>query len=288
MNKPKIIAEIGCNHLGDLKTAIKMIEIAANFAQVDVVKFQKRNNKILYSEDEYNSPHPVPENSYGNTYGEHRDYLEFDIKVHKKLKEVCKKNKIEYSCSVWDTESAKEIISLRPEIIKIPSAHNLDFPLLDVVCKKHKGEIHISTGMTSKKEIDEIIDYLRLKKKLKKTVIYYCVSSYPAKDNDLCIYEVREFYKKYNKEILGIGFSGHHQGIAIDIAALTLGARYFERHFTLDRTWKGTDHAASLEPEGLRRLNRDIKAVNVTLKNWNGKFVKSEQIQRNKLKKIIK
>ena len=120
MNKPKIIAEIGCNHLGDLKTAIKMIEIAANFAQVDVVKFQKRNNKILYSEDEYNSPHPVPENSYGNTYGEHRDYLEFDIKVHKKLKEVCKKNKIEYSCSVWDTESAKEIISLRPEIIKIP------------------------------------------------------------------------------------------------------------------------------------------------------------------------
>lgn len=288
MKKPRVIAEIGCNHMGQLKTAEKMIEIASRFAGVDVVKFQKRNNKILYSEQEFNKPHPVPENSYGKSYGEHREFLEFDLTTHKKLKKLCDKYNIDYSCSVWDTESAKEIISLKPNILKVPSAHNLDFPLLDVICKSHKGEIHISTGMTTKKEIKEIIRYLKYKKKLKKTVLYYCVSSYPAKDEDLCLLEINEFYKKYNKELLAIGFSGHHQGIAIDIAALTLGARYFERHFTLDRTWKGTDHAASLEPEGLRRLNRDIKTVNMTLKNWNGKFVSSELTQRKKLKKIKK
>ena len=104
--------------------------------------------------------------------------------------------------------------------------------------------------------------------------------------------------KMYGDKIDSYGFSGHHNGIAPDIAAYTIGFmqnlksnanfNFIERHFTLDRTWKGTDHAASLEPEGLRRLNRDIKAVNVTLKNWDGKFVKSEQIQRNKLKKIKK
>ena len=157
---------------------------------------------------------------------------------------------------------------------------------LDVVCKKHKGEIHISTGMTSKQEISEIIKYLKYKKKLKKTVIYYCVSSYPAKDEDLCLYEIKELINKYGNDILAIGFSGHHQGIAIDIAALTLGAKYFERHFTLDRTWKGTDHAASLEPDGMRKLTRDIKSVNTTLKKWNNKFAKSELTQRKKLKRI--
>ncbi len=88
--------------------------------------------------------------------------------------------------------------------------------------------------------------------------------------------------------MLAIGFSGHHKGIAIDMAALTLGAQYFERHFTLDRTYKGTDHSASLEPDGLRRLNRDLQSVSLTLKNWNGSFSKTEKNQRNKLKKIKK
>lgn len=286
IKNPIIIAEIGCNHLGKFSVAEEMIKIAAKLSNVDVVKFQKRDNKLLFTEKEYNKSHPVPENSYGKTYGAHRDFLEFDLKTHKKLKKICEKNNVQYSSSVWDVNSADEIISLKPKIIKIPSAHNLDFPLLDVVCKKHKGEIHISTGMTSKKEISEIIKYLKYKKKLNKTVIYYCVSSYPAKDEDICLYEIKELINKYGNDVLAIGFSGHHQGIAIDIAALTLGAKYFERHFTLDRTWKGTDHAASLEPDGMRKLTRDIKSVNTTLKKWNNKFVKSELTQRKKLKRI--
>ncbi len=164
IKKPIVIAEIGCNHLGDFNIAKEMIEIASKYAGVDVVKFQKRDNKLLYSKEEYNKPHPVPENSYGKTYGEHRDFLEFDLNTHKKLQKICKKNGIKYSCSVWDINSAKEIISLRPEILKIPSAHNIDFPLLDLICKLHKGEIHISTGMTKKNEVAQIIKYLKKKK----------------------------------------------------------------------------------------------------------------------------
>ena len=94
IKKPIVIAEIGCNHLGDFNIAKEMIEIASKYAGVDVVKFQKRDNKLLYSKEEYNKPHPVPENSYGKTYGEHRDFLEFDLNTHKKLQKICKKNNL--------------------------------------------------------------------------------------------------------------------------------------------------------------------------------------------------
>jgi len=286
MNKPIIIAEIGGNHLGQVNIAMKMIEIASKFASVDVVKFQKRNNRELFTEEEYNSPHPNPVNSYGKTYGEHRDFLEFDIQTHLKLKKHCEKNNVEYSCSVWDIISAKEIIKLAPKILKIPSAHNLDFPLLETITNFYDGEIHVSTGMTNKDELEEIVSFFKSSKKLSNLVLYYCVSSYPAEDKDLCLLEIRNFIQKYGNEMLSIGFSGHHKGIAIDIAALTLGAKYFERHFTLDRTFKGTDHAASLEPDGLRKLVRDLNDVNICLKEWNGKFSEDERFQRNKLKKI--
>ena len=155
----------------------------------------------------------------------------------------------------------------------------------------HQIVAHLSPNdcsLTKKNEVAQIIKYLKKKNKLKKTVLYYCVSSYPTEDKELCLFEIKEFKKKYDKELLAIGFSGHHKGIAIDMAALTLGAQYFERHFTLDRTYKGTDHSASLEPDGLSRLNRDLQSVSLTLKNWNGSFSKTEKNQRNKLKKIKK
>jgi len=282
--KPKIICEIGCNHKGDIKIAKKMIEVAKEFCNVDVIKFQKRCNLELLSKEEYNTPHPVPHNSYGSTYGEHREFLEFNLNQHLELKKFCEKKKVEYSSSVWDITSAKEISSLKPKMIKIPSAVNNNTKLLEWIYENYNGEIHISLGMTIKKEEDNIIRIARETKKIGKTILYHCVSGYPVEVKELYLLEITNLLNKYGEELKGVGFSGHHTGIAADISAITLGAKYIERHFTLDRTWKGTDHAASLEPDGLRRVIRDIKNVNEALKFKTKEILSVEEFQRKKLK----
>lgn len=284
---PKIICEIGGNHKGEFELAKEMVKIASNFCDVDVIKFQKRNNRELLSEDEFNKPHPNPEHSYGETYGAHRENLEFNIDQHKELKKYCESfNKI-YSSSVWDITSANEIASLNPSIIKIPSAMNLNFPLLSHICKIYNGEIHLSLGMTFEKEIAKIIDFFENKNKLNNLVIYYCKSSYPAYEEKLNLNQISKLKSLYGDKIKSIGFSGHHPGISIDVAAYTVGAEYFERHFTLNRTFKGTDHAASLEPDGLRRLVRNLRETKNALSDWDGNLDEEETVQRNKLKKII-
>lgn len=188
MKAPKIIAEIGCNHKGDMQIAKEMIMTAATYCKADVVKFQKRCNRELLTPEEYNAPHPHPENSYGKTYGEHREFLEFTLEQHRQLQAWCNEYGIEYSTSVWDVTSAKEICTLKPKLIKVPSACNLNKHMLTYLCDNFEGD-------------------------------------------------------------------------AVDSAAVALGAEWVERHFTLDRTWKGTDHAASLEPDGVRKLARDCRAV---------------------------
>ena len=285
--EPVTICEIGCNHKGDLNIAKEMIKVASEFCGVDVVKFQKRNNKTLLSKDEYNSPHPVPENSYGNTYGEHREFLEFSIEEHEQLKKECEKFKVIYSTSVWDLESAKETIDLNPKFIKIPSAMNTNFLLLKFLCQNFAGKIHLSLGMTTIEEEKKIVSVFKEYERLKDLVLYHCISAYPVENDDLALKEINRLDKTYSEFVDSIGFSGHHKGIAADIAALTLGANFFERHFTLDRTWKGTDHAASLEPDGMRRLVRDLKSINKGLSFKNESTEKVEEFQRKKLKKLI-
>ena len=282
----KLIAEIGCNHKGDIDIATEMIKIAANQCNADIIKFQKRSSKHLLTETQYKSPHLAPEHSYGNTYGEHREFLEFDLDQHKFLKKECEKYDTEYSCSVWDLVSAEEIISLNPQIIKIPSAQNLNLDLLSFVCKNFKNEIHISMGMTTNNEIDKIYYYFENNFRNKDVVFYHCTSNYPADFSDLNLLEINNLIEKFENKIKSIGFSGHHNGISMDIAAATLGASYIERHFTLDRTWKGTDHAASLEPQGLKKLKRDLVNLSFALnyKTNPNAVLKSELFQYNKLK----
>ncbi|HET7734314.1 MAG TPA: N-acetylneuraminate synthase family protein, partial [Paludibacter sp.] len=147
MENPLIIAEIGCNHKGDMLIAKEMIKTASEFCKADVVKFQKRNNRELLSNNEYNLPHPNPTNSYGATYGQHRDYLEFDLEQHKQLKVWCEEYGVIYSTSVWDLTSAKEIVSLNPVLIKVPSACNLNKKMLEYLCNTFVGEVHLSFGM---------------------------------------------------------------------------------------------------------------------------------------------
>lgn len=284
----KLIAEIGCNHMGNKDYALKMIEIASNFCNADIIKFQKRNPKELLTHVEYNSPHPNPSNSFGKNYGKHREFLEFDIQFHKKLKKKCESLGKVYSSSVWDITSAKEIVSLRPVHIKIPSAHNMNFPLLEYLCKFYNKQIHVSLGMTNYKEEFEIIKFFKKRNKLKNLVLYACTSSYPVKSEDISILEVKRLVKDYANKIHSVGFSGHHNGIGIDNIAISLGAKFIERHFTLDRTWKGTDHAASLEPDGLRRLKSVLLETELALSYKKKPILDCELEQRKKLKKIFR
>jgi len=285
MSKPMVIAEIGCNHKGDINIAKRMIESAAIFCKADVVKFQKRNNRELLSNEAYNAPHPNPANSYGRTYGEHRDFLEFNITQHRELFDFCKSKEILYSSSVWDLTSAKEIASINPQFIKIPSACNLNMHILSWLASNFKGEIHLSLGMTTQKEEDDIVKFFLQSGRNKDLVLYSCTSGYPVPFEDVCLLEINRLKNKFQSSVKSIGFSGHHLGIAIDAAAVALGAEWIERHFTLDRTWKGTDHAASLEPDGLRKLVRDCKAVYTSLTYKKEEILEIESIQRIKLKK---
>lgn len=285
MKNPKIIAEIGCNHKGDMQIAKEMIHTAATYCKADVVKFQKRCNKELLPPEEYDAPHPNPVNSYGATYGEHREFLEFTVEQHRELQEYCRECGIEYSTSVWDVTSAKEICSLQPALIKVPSACNLNKAMLQYLCDNFQGQIHLSLGMTDKEEIEKIVCFFEENGRNKDLVLYDCTSGYPVPFEDICLLEISWLREKYADRVGAIGFSGHHLGIAVDSAAVALGAEWIERHFTLDRTWKGTDHAASLEPDGIRKLVRDCNAVYKSLTYKREDILDIEKVQRNKLKK---
>lgn len=281
---PFVIAEIGCNHGGQLEVAIDMVHVAARFAHVDAVKFQKREPRALLTQDEYDRPHPDPRHAFGPSYGLHREALEFSLADHKELVAAAESAGITYSSSVWDIPSARAIISLNPPFIKVPSACNLNKALLETLCEEYGGEIHISLGMTTRAEEDRIVSFLSDRARLPSVVLYHCTSGYPVPFQDLCLKEISRLVESYDTVVRGIGFSGHHLGIAADIAALSLGASFFERHFTLDRTSKGTDHAASLEPDGLRRLVRDIRNVNASLSYRPAGIMDIEVPQRRKLK----
>lgn len=283
-NKPFVIAEAGCNHMGQIEVAKNLIETAANFCKVDAIKFQKRCPKELLTPEQYNAPHPNSANSYGITYGAHREFLEFDVDQHARLKKWCEEAGIIYSTSVWDLTSAKEITSLHPRFIKIPSACNTHFEMLQWLCENYEGEFQVSFGMTTKEEEEQVVQLFEKKKRAKDLILYNCTSGYPVMFKDVCLLEITRMKEQYGGRVKGIGFSGHHLGIAVDIAAYTLGAEYIERHFTLDRTWKGTDHAASLEPDGIRKLVRNLNAVHEALIYKSDDILPIERIQRDKLK----
>lgn len=290
----QVIAEIGCNHKGDMDIAKELIKVAAQTCGADIAKFQKRHNKSLLPPEQYNAPHPNPANSYGDTYGAHREFLELDLDQHKELIDCCAEHGIAYSTSVWDLQSAKDMSQLNPPLLKIPSATNQHFELQDYLCQNFAGEIHVSTGMSTGNEIAGIVDFYEERGRAQDLYVYSCTSGYPVAFKDVCLFEIRSLMERYGNRVGGIGFSGHHLGIATDVAALALGRAmeadgkgrftHIERHFTLDRTWKGTDHAASLEPDGMRRLCRDIRNVDMALAHKAQDILPVEQVQRDKLK----
>ena len=282
--KPFVIAEAGCNHKGEMSIARDLIAVAALFCHADAIKFQKRCPKELLTPEQYKAPHPNPINAYGKTYGEHREFLEFTVDQHRQLKEWCEGFGIIYSTSVWDLTSAKEIASLKPQFIKIPSACNNHFAMLQWLCDYYEGEIQLSFGMTTHAEEEAIVDLFVKNGRNKDLVLFSCTSGYPVPYKDVCLLELSRLIDTFGNTVKKVGFSGHHINTAIDIAAYTLGAEVIERHFTLDKAWKGTDHAASLEPNELRRLMDELDSVNRALHYKTSEILPIEQVQRDKLK----
>lgn len=279
--KAKVVAEIGCNHQGDFAKALDLIRLAQQCG-ADYAKFQKRDPRTLLTEEQYNAPHRVSYHAFGESYGAHREFLEFDIEQHKKLKAYCEELGIGYACSVWDIPSVHDIISLKPDYIKVPSACNNHNDLLALLRDSFEGEVHVSLGMTTGEEEHTIREIF--KDSHDRLVLYACTSAYPVDFENVCLLEIKRLLDSQAVAAQEVGFSGHHLGIAIDIAAYTLGASWIERHFTKDRTWKGTDHAASLEPSGLGKLVRDLSVTYKSLTFKSDDLLEIEKEQRDKLK----
>lgn len=272
--KCMVITEVGANHQGDIEVAKEMIK-CSKLAGANCCKFQKRDIEDYpeWKDRLYNS-----ENSFGKTYYDHRKYLEFTIEQHKELKLYCEEIGIGYSSSVWDLKSAKEIISLNPSHIKIPSALNHDYKLLEYVYSNYGKDIHISLGMATKKEREKLYEYLYDKRD--RTVAYWTTSDYPSKFEDLFLLEIKDLVKRFKY----VGYSSHNLGIAISSVAYVLGCQFIEHHFTLDRTMKGNDHSSSLEPGGLQKLCRDLKAAKDSLTYKGADITDGEKINRKKLR----
>lgn len=275
-----VIAEVGCNHQGDIDIAKRMIEVA-KYCGVDAVKFQKRDIKTLLTPEQYNKIYDNP-NSFGKTYGEHREKLELSFDEHMELKEYAQNIGLTYFVSVWDKNSAIEMLEIGSPVIKIPSASITDQEIWTVL-NKAGIPILASVGMSTLEEIDKLVEGL---KEIKDLFLLQCTSTYPCDFKDINLNVIPLLQKRYAGKIKGVGFSGHHLGIAIDLAAVAMGATVIERHFTLDRTWKGTDHAASLEPEGMRRLVRDIRAFEKAKGDGVKQRLECEKTSWEKLRKV--
>ena len=279
-NKAFVIAEIGHNHKGSIKIAKNLIE-AAKEAGADAVKFQKRNNKELYTKSMFDQPYEHP-NSYGKTYGLHREALEFDINQYKDLKKFSEKLNIIFFATPFDFSSVDFLEKVGVPCYKMASADLSNTPLQKYIAKTKKT-IFLSTGGGNYEDI--VRAYKNISKYNKKLAILHCTASYPADVNDMNLNIIKKLRKSFPKTILGL--SDHENGIDAAPLAYLMGARIFEKHFTLNRAWKGTDQSFSLEPHGLKKLIRNLKRIPLILGSHKKKFLISEKEPIRKMAKSI-
>ena len=253
-----VIAEIGHNHQGKLETAKEMFKIAKE-SGADAVKLQKRNNRELFTKAGYEKPYENP-NSYGETYGEHREYLEFGGIEYKELMDYADEIGVTFFATAFDFSSADFLAKLDMPAFKIASGDLKNIPLLTHIAEFKKPMI-LSTGGGTMEDVNRAYDaVMPINQQL---CILQCTAGYPADFDQLNLSVITTFRERFPN--LTIGLSSHDNGIAMAVAAYMLGARVIEKHFTLNHTWKGTDHAFSLEPIGFRKMVRDLERVKVAI-----------------------
>ena len=253
-----VIAEIGHNHQGKLETAKEMFK-AAKECGADAVKLQKRNNRELFTRAGYEKPYDNP-NSYGATYGEHREFLEFGGIEYKELMDYADKIGVTFFATAFDFSSADFLAKLDMPAFKIASGDLKNIPLLTHIAQFQKPMI-LSTGGGTMEDVNRAYDaVMPINQQL---CILQCTAGYPADFDQLNLSVITTFRERFPN--LTIGLSSHDNGIAMAVAAYMLGARVIEKHFTLNHTWKGTDHAFSLEPIGFRKMVRDLERVKVAI-----------------------
>lgn len=274
-NEPVFItAEIGINHNGDIAIAKKLIDIAAETG-CDAVKFQKRTIEIIYTKEELAKPR---ENPFGGTNGDLKRGLEFGEEEYAEINRYCKEKGIIWYASCWDEPSVDFIEKFNPSCYKIASASLTDDNLLKHTKAKGKPLI-LSTGMSTMEEINHAVNILG-KENL---VLLHCTSTYPSDPKELNLKAIKKLKEEFN---CPVGYSGHEVGVASSVTAAVIGACMIERHITLDRAMWGSDQAASLEPQGLKRMIRDIGLIPIIMGDGIKKVYESELPIIDKLRRV--
>ena len=265
-----VIAEIGHNHQGSVDKARELFR-EAKLAGADAVKLQKRDNRGLYTRAAYDKPYDN-ENSFGSTYGEHREFLEFGLQEYAELQRYARELGIDFFATAFDVASADVLAELDVPAFKIASGDVKSTPLLEHVARFGKPVI-ISTGGALIDDVQRAYETLMAINP--QVGILQCTAGYPASFDELDLRVIEQYRERFSGAV--IGYSGHDNGIAMPVAAYVLGARIVEKHFTLNRAMKGTDHAFSLEPVGLRKMVRDLQRTHKALGNGCKKIYESEK-----------
>jgi sialic acid synthase len=254
-----VIAECGQNHCGDMNIAMSLISEAKHTINVDCVKFQKSDLNSKFNAKALNRSYDSI-HSWGSTYGEHKRHLEFTNEQFIKLKNYAQNEGIVFTASAMDKNSLEFLVQIDVPFIKIGSGDVNNYPLIEMAANQNKPLI-VSTGMHNLDVVKSVYDLiLPLNSRL---CLMHCVSAYPTPFCDINLKVISDYQKRFPSAV--IGYSGHELGCEISIAAVTLGAKVLERHLTLDKTMKGTDHSASLEPKEFRLLINQIRNVELAL-----------------------
>ena len=275
-----VIAEIGHNHQGSVDKARELFR-EAKLAGADAVKLQKRDNRGLYTRAAYNKPYDN-ENSFGSTYGEHREFLEFGRPEYIELQRYARELGIDFFATAFDVTSADFLAELDVPAFKIASGDVKSTPLLEHVARFGKPVI-ISTGGALIDDVQRAYETLMAINP--QVGILQCTAGYPASFEELDLRVIEQYRDRFSGAVTG--YSGHDNGIAMPVAAYVLGARIVEKHFTLNRAMKGTDHAFSLEPVGLRKMVRDLQRTHKALGNGCKRIYESEKAPIVKMGKSL-
>ena len=273
--KPFLIAEIGINHNGSIKLAKKLIDLAKQY-NFDAVKFQKRQPEISTPDYQKNVVRTTP---WGNiSYLEYKKKIEFGYKEFKIINSYCKKKKIMWIASAWDLESQKFLKKFKSKYNKVASAMLTNIKLLEAIAKERKTTF-ISTGMSTITDIKKAVKIF--KKEKCKFILMHCVSNYPCQIEDLNLNTIFTLRNKFKCEV---GYSGHETSVSPTLLAYFMGAKYIERHITLDRSMWGTDQAASLSEPGIKNLTNILDKIHLVTGDGKKKILPAEKKMLEKFK----